>query len=80
MVLNKLIKLSLGDWQRIYRSWGSKEVKCDSSLFVHTQESVATYVLVYIDDIIQTLISDLNVEFALKDLGSLRYFLRIVLH
>jgi len=48
--------------------------------------SVTVFVLVYVDDIIvassthkatEALLSDLNKEFALKDLGDLNYFLGI---
>ena len=63
--------------------------KCDPSLFVYSQGATTTYILVYVDEIIiagnsfkliDTLISKLNAEFALKDLGPLHYFLGIKVH
>ena len=58
----------------------------DTSLFVFLQEAVRIYVLIYVDDIIITsnkpivvsdLITKLQHEFSMKDLGSLSYFLGI---
>lgn len=60
--------------------------KCDSSFFVITTSQHCTYVLVFVDDILITgsskkvvslLVKHLNMEFALKDLGDLNYFLGI---
>ncbi|XP_043710459.1 uncharacterized mitochondrial protein AtMg00810-like [Telopea speciosissima] len=62
--------------------------KTDASLFMYHSEGVIAYLLVYVDDIILTgndsshlciLISKLGKEFALKDLGPLRFFLGIEL-
>jgi hypothetical protein len=59
--------------------------KGDTSLFFYSK-SITMFVLVYVDDIIvasssldatTTLLCDLEQEFALKDLGSLHYFLGI---
>lgn len=59
---------------------------CDNSLFVQSTATTLTYLLVYVDDIlitrsssshIQSLISQLNSVFSLKDLGSLSFFLGI---
>lgn len=58
----------------------------DSSLFVYSQDHDLVYVLVYVDDIliignnptlIQRIIAGLGSKFAIKDLGSLHYFLGI---
>lgn len=60
--------------------------KADISLFIYKKRSLIIYLLVYVDDIIITssstaaidaLLADLRAEFALKDLGSLNYFLGI---
>jgi histone deacetylase 1/2 len=65
---------------------GFRPSKCDPSLFMITTGTVHMMILVYVDDIlitgnsithIQQLISKLNAEFALKQLGSLDYFLGI---
>jgi len=61
----------------------------DTSLFVFLQEAVRIYVLIYVDDIIVTsnkpivvfdLITKLQHEFSMKDLGPLSYFLGIQVH
>jgi hypothetical protein len=58
--------------------------KADTSLFIYNKARVTIYQLVYVDDIIitssssttvTTLLDDLRLEFALKDLGVLHYFL-----
>lgn len=60
--------------------------RCDPSLFTFSAQGARLFVLVYVDDILITgtssqLISDLihklNAQFALKELGSLDYFLGI---
>jgi hypothetical protein len=60
--------------------------KTDTSLFIYHKDGVIIYLLVYVDDIIVTssspstvdaLLSDLQSDFALKDLGKLQYFLGI---
>ncbi|GJT35659.1 ribonuclease H-like domain-containing protein [Tanacetum coccineum] len=60
--------------------------KTDSSLFVFHRGSDIAYLLLYVDDIIltasssiflQRIITSLHSEFAMKDLGSLNYFLGI---
>jgi histone deacetylase 1/2 len=60
--------------------------KADTSLFLYDKPRVTVYVLIYVDDIIVTsslddaitaLLHDLRVDFALKDLGPLHYFLGI---
>jgi hypothetical protein len=60
--------------------------KADISLFIYQQNHITIFFLVYVDDIIVTssssmvvdaLLTDLKSEFALKDLGSLHYFLDI---
>jgi len=65
---------------------GFRASKCDPSLFMTRSSSLTILVLVYVDDIIiagnslayiQKLISQLNSEFALKQLGALDYFLGI---
>jgi hypothetical protein len=56
------------------------------SLFYFNKDNITMFVLVYVDDIfiaisdqkaIEGLLRQLNSEFALKDLGSLHYFLDI---
>lgn len=56
----------------------------DSSLFILSKDSTISYLLVYIDDIIVTgnnseaiteLVKVLSSRFAIKDLGTLNYFL-----
>ncbi|PNX94499.1 retrovirus-related Pol polyprotein from transposon TNT 1-94, partial [Trifolium pratense] len=63
--------------------------KCDPSLLVHHQQGACTYVLIYVDDIlitgsaphlIQDVIHKLNIQFALKQLGEVDYFLGIEVH
>jgi hypothetical protein len=58
--------------------------KADTSLFYYNKGNYTLFVLVYVDDIIvasssqeatNALLSDLQREFALKDLGDLHYFL-----
>lgn len=65
---------------------GFKSSKADSSLFFYHKGDITIFMLVYVDDIIVTsskqeaisaLLKDLNNDFALKDLGELRYFLGI---
>ena len=60
--------------------------KSDTSLFIFNKSNTSIFVLIYVDDIIVTslsdeaisaLLKDLNSEFALKDLGDLHYFLGI---
>jgi hypothetical protein len=65
---------------------GFKPSKADTSLFYYKKGSTVLFVLVYIDDIIvasstpqatDALLTDLQQDFALKDLGDLHYFLGI---
>ncbi|XP_048496507.1 uncharacterized mitochondrial protein AtMg00810-like [Beta vulgaris subsp. vulgaris] len=60
--------------------------KSDHSLFIYRHGSHVAYLLLYVDDIIltassdelrQSIIASLSSEFAMKDLGSLSYFLGI---
>jgi hypothetical protein len=60
--------------------------KADMSLFIYHQGKVQIFLLIYVDDIIvtssldqavSTLLNNLRVNFALKDLGQLHYFLGI---
>lgn len=60
--------------------------KVDTSLFVFNKSDITIYVLVYVDDIIiisshssatERLIKQLSSDVVVKDLGPLRYFLRI---
>ncbi|NAW49762.1 hypothetical protein FGF92_24340, partial [Salmonella sp. gx-f5] len=66
--------------------YGFLNSKSDTSLFIFNSRGVRLYVLVYVDDILITgssqaavssLIQFLNVEFAVKDLGPLHFFLGI---
>jgi hypothetical protein len=65
---------------------GFKPSIADASLFVFQQSGVSIYMLIYVDDIIivsstnsatDKFIQNLSEEFAVKDLGSLQYFLGI---
>jgi hypothetical protein len=65
-------------------SIGFSQSKCDHSLFIYQKDAHMAYLLLYVDDIILTTSSDslrksiislLNSEFAMKDLGQLSYFL-----
>lgn len=67
-------------------SHGFLASKSDPSLFIYRSSTIRIYILIYVDDILVTsndpssisrLISTLHSEFALKDLGSLHYFLGI---
>jgi hypothetical protein len=60
--------------------------KADTSLFMYHRAKVQMYLLIYVDDIIvvsstdaavEALLNDLRLEFALKDLAPLNYFLGI---
>ncbi|KAE8674743.1 hypothetical protein F3Y22_tig00111718pilonHSYRG00018 [Hibiscus syriacus] len=65
---------------------GFSESRADVSLFVKNNGGCFTYILVYVDDIILTggsshvideVVRTLNLQFSLKDLGELSYFLGI---
>uniref|UniRef100_A0A2N9HBX8 Reverse transcriptase Ty1/copia-type domain-containing protein n=1 Tax=Fagus sylvatica TaxID=28930 RepID=A0A2N9HBX8_FAGSY len=65
-------------------AFGFHGSRSDSSLFIYTKASVIMYVLIYVDDIILTgshsaaitdLLNSLKRDFAVKDLGSLNFFL-----
>jgi histone deacetylase 1/2 len=65
---------------------GFKPSKADTSLFYYKKGGITVFVLVYVDDIIvassspeatKMLLSDLQDDFALKDLGDLHFFLGI---
>ena len=62
------------------------EAKSDTSLFVYRRGDEAAYLLLYVDDIVltassqqllQSVISSLHQEFAMKDLGQLHHFLGV---
>jgi hypothetical protein len=66
---------------------GFQHSTSDHSLFIYRRDSDIAYILLYVDDIILITSSDdlrksimtlLASEFAMKDLGSLSYFLGIV--
>ncbi|KAL5811427.1 hypothetical protein ACOSQ4_027995 [Xanthoceras sorbifolium] len=66
------------------QQWGFINSKSDSSLFYFKSSTATLFVLIYVDDILVTgsdstlislVIRDLNVQFYLKSLGSLQYFL-----
>jgi hypothetical protein len=68
---------------------GFKPSQADTSLFIYCKGTVKIFLLIYVDDIIvasscseavDALLSDLRADFALKDLGSLHYFLGIEVH
>jgi hypothetical protein len=65
---------------------GFKASRADISLFFYHKHGVTVFMLVYVDDMIvvssssaavTALLHDLRMDFALKDLGSLHYFLGI---
>nr|GEV13694.1 ribonuclease H-like domain-containing protein [Tanacetum cinerariifolium] len=65
---------------------GSTHSLCDSSLFIYTQGSRVSYLLIYVDDIILTasslvlllhIINSLHKEFDMTNLEALNYFLGI---
>ncbi|XP_021735132.1 uncharacterized protein LOC110701816 [Chenopodium quinoa] len=65
---------------------GFANSKSDTSLFIYRHGNDTAYILLYVDDIVLTALSDslrrhiisrLNSEFAMKDLGPLSYFLGI---
>lgn len=65
---------------------GFKSFRSDVSLFIYLRGSTIIYMLIYIDDIIVTglsqetiavLLKDLQSDFALKDLSDLHFFLSI---
>ena len=77
-------------WYKRFADYASSigfcQSKCEHSLFIYKQDSNLAYLLLYIDDIIlttssdtlrQSVISLLNSEFAMKDLGQLKYFMGI---
>jgi hypothetical protein len=68
------------------QSLGFSSSKADTSLFFYNNGGVTIYMLIYIDDIVvaslsekvvDALLLDLGMDFALKDLGELHYFLGI---
>ena len=65
---------------------GFTEVKADTSLFVYRRGDETAYLLLYVDGIVliassqqslQSVISSLRQEFAMKDLGQLHHFLGV---
>ena len=67
-----------------WRLFGFTPSKADTSLFFYNKGNITIFVIVYVDDIIVAsssqeattcLLKDLKLEFALKDLGDLHYFL-----
>jgi hypothetical protein len=68
------------------KALGFSTSKAYTSLFIYQRQGVSMFLLVYVDDIIVTspssatmdaLLRDLNLEFALKDLRDLHFFLGI---
>ena len=65
---------------------GFTEAKTDTSLFIYLHRNETAYLLLYVDDIVLTassqqllerVISSLQQEFAMKDLGQLHHFLGV---
>ena len=65
---------------------GFTEAKSDTSLFIYRRGDETAYLLLYVDDIVltassqqllQSVISSLQQEFAMKDLGQLHHFLGV---
>lgn len=70
-------------------SKGFKSSHCDSSLFVLQTSTAITVLLIYVDDILLTgsdpsyiaqLVSQMHATFAMKELGTMSYFLGIAVH
>jgi histone deacetylase 1/2 len=68
------------------QSLGFLASKGDTSLFFYNKRGVSIYMLIYVDDIVvvsssekavDALLRDLGMDFSLKDLGELHYFLGI---
>jgi histone deacetylase 1/2 len=68
------------------QSLGFSTSKADTSLFFYNRGGVTIFMLIYVDDIVvasssekavDALLHDLGLDFALKDLGELHYFLGI---
>jgi histone deacetylase 1/2 len=68
------------------QDFGFRPSQADTSLFLYDKSGIIIFVLIYVDDIIVTsssdcavsaLLKDLNVHFAIKDLGPLHFFLGI---
>ncbi|KAK1694183.1 hypothetical protein QYE76_010880 [Lolium multiflorum] len=68
------------------QSLGFSASKVDTSLFFYNKGGVTIFMLIYVDDIVvasssekvvDALLHDLGLDFALKDLGELHYFLGI---
>ncbi|WVZ98359.1 LOW QUALITY PROTEIN: hypothetical protein U9M48_043815 [Paspalum notatum var. saurae] len=66
---------------------GFTEAKSDTSLFVYRHEDEMAYLLLYVDDIVltassqhllQRIITSLQQEFAMKDLGVVHHFLGVI--
>ena len=65
---------------------GFTEAKADTSLFIYYRGDETAYLLLYVDDIVLTassqqllerIISSLQQEFAMNDLGQLHHFLGV---
>jgi hypothetical protein len=65
---------------------GFRGSKADTSLFIHGHGASTVFILIYVDDILITspsttlidgLISKLQCDFPIKDLGSINYFLGV---
>ncbi|XP_031250763.1 uncharacterized protein LOC116108660 [Pistacia vera] len=72
-----------------FLKWVFVSSVADSSLFIYRKNGQVMYVIVYVDDILLTspdanfvheIVHKLNVDFALKTLGSLKYFLGFEVH
>jgi histone deacetylase 1/2 len=68
------------------QSLGFRASKADTSLFFYNKGGVTIFMLIYVDDIVvasssekavDALLHDLGLDFTLKDLGDLHYFLGI---
>jgi hypothetical protein len=60
---------------------GFVEAKSDTLLFIYHHADGVAYLLLYVDDIVllQRIISSLQQEFAMKDLGKLHHFLGVTI-
>ena len=84
--LKKSLKAWFGRFTKAMKFFGYHQSNSDHTLFLKKQQGKITALIVYVDDMVVTrndpeeskaLQKYLSEEFEMKDLGSLKYFLRI---